>query len=199
MFWNAVDARGPLVWMRQKQLGIWRSWTWQQTGDAVREIAAQAHAERTGARGLMTVLERVLRNFKFELPSTAVKTFKIDRTTVAEPRQTLDLLLKENAAQQCDVLKADVAAFAARFQKDYGFELVFEEAAIERLIELSLSADKTIRALCEDKFRDFHHGLKLITREGEPHRFVITREVVESPDKVLSRWVVERYRAGNNV
>ena len=27
MFWNAVDARGPLVWMRQKQLGIWRSWT----------------------------------------------------------------------------------------------------------------------------------------------------------------------------
>jgi long-chain acyl-CoA synthetase len=25
--------------MRQKELGIWRSWTWQQTGEAVREIA----------------------------------------------------------------------------------------------------------------------------------------------------------------
>ncbi len=25
--------------MRQKQLGIWRSWTWAQTGEAVREIA----------------------------------------------------------------------------------------------------------------------------------------------------------------
>jgi len=49
------------------------------TLDAVREIATQAHAEHTGARGLMTVLERVLRDFKFELPSTAVKTFKIDR------------------------------------------------------------------------------------------------------------------------
>jgi long-chain acyl-CoA synthetase len=39
MFWNAVNERGPKVWMRQKQLGIWRSWTWTQTGDAVREIA----------------------------------------------------------------------------------------------------------------------------------------------------------------
>lgn len=39
VFWNAVKARGPNVWMRQKHLGIWRSWTWQQTGDAVREIS----------------------------------------------------------------------------------------------------------------------------------------------------------------
>ena len=39
VFWNAVKARGPKVWMRQKDLGIWRSWTWQQTGDAVREIS----------------------------------------------------------------------------------------------------------------------------------------------------------------
>ncbi|MCO5109499.1 MAG: long-chain fatty acid--CoA ligase [Burkholderiaceae bacterium] len=39
MFWNAVALRGDQVWMRQKELGIWRSWSWQQTGDAVREIA----------------------------------------------------------------------------------------------------------------------------------------------------------------
>jgi len=169
------------------------------TNDAVFEIATQAHAERTGARGLMTVLERVLRNFKFELPSTAVKSFKIDRATIAEPRHTLDLILKQNAARQCDVLKADVAAFAARFQKDYGFELAFDEQAVERLIELSLSADKTIRALCEDKFRDFHHGLKLIARDGEQRRFVITRDVVDAPDKVLSRWVVDRFKVGSDL
>lgn len=38
-FWNAVAARGDQVWMRQKHLGIWRTWTWKQTADAVREIA----------------------------------------------------------------------------------------------------------------------------------------------------------------
>ena len=39
MFWNAVKQRGPKVWMRQKHLGLWRSWTWDQTAAAVREIA----------------------------------------------------------------------------------------------------------------------------------------------------------------
>ena len=39
MFWNAVQARKDRVWMRQKDLGLWRSWTWGQTADAVREIA----------------------------------------------------------------------------------------------------------------------------------------------------------------
>ncbi|WP_066267123.1 AMP-dependent synthetase/ligase [Hydrogenophaga palleronii] len=39
LFWNGVAARGPQVWMRQKDFGIWRAWTWDQTGTAVREIA----------------------------------------------------------------------------------------------------------------------------------------------------------------
>jgi long-chain acyl-CoA synthetase len=39
-FWNAVEQRSHKTWMRQKKLGIWRSWTWTQTGDAVREVAA---------------------------------------------------------------------------------------------------------------------------------------------------------------
>jgi long-chain acyl-CoA synthetase len=40
LFWNAVRQRGPNIWMRQKHLGLWRSWTWNQTAEAVREIAA---------------------------------------------------------------------------------------------------------------------------------------------------------------
>ena len=39
MFWNAVAQRRDKVWLREKHLGIWRSWSWQQTGEAVREIA----------------------------------------------------------------------------------------------------------------------------------------------------------------
>jgi len=38
LFWNAVERRGPQVWLRQKHLGLWRSWTWQQTAQAVGEI-----------------------------------------------------------------------------------------------------------------------------------------------------------------
>src|SRR2546430_2680781 len=137
------------------------------TPEAITEVAIQAHRENTGARGLMTVLERVFRDFKFELPSTAIKTFHIDAATVDHPAATLKALLTENALKQRDVLRREVAAFAERFQRDYTFELVFDEGAITSLIEQSLTADKTIRALCEEKFRNFHHGLKLIAKEGD--------------------------------
>jgi len=39
MFWNAAALRGDTVFMRQKKLGLWRSWTWTQTAQAVKEIA----------------------------------------------------------------------------------------------------------------------------------------------------------------
>ncbi|HVZ44999.1 MAG TPA: long-chain fatty acid--CoA ligase [Ramlibacter sp.] len=39
LFWKAVQERGPRIWMRQKELGLWRARTWSATGDAVREIA----------------------------------------------------------------------------------------------------------------------------------------------------------------
>jgi len=40
LFWNGVAQRQDQVWLRQKELGIWRSHSWQQTAEVVREIAA---------------------------------------------------------------------------------------------------------------------------------------------------------------
>jgi len=39
VFWNAVRLRGDKTFMREKDLGIWHAWSWNQTGAAVREIA----------------------------------------------------------------------------------------------------------------------------------------------------------------
>ncbi len=44
LFWNAVEARKNNVWLRQKELGIWRAWTWHETGEIVKEIAMGLHA-----------------------------------------------------------------------------------------------------------------------------------------------------------
>jgi long-chain acyl-CoA synthetase len=38
VFWNAVAMRRDKVFLREKELGIWREWSWNQTADAVREI-----------------------------------------------------------------------------------------------------------------------------------------------------------------
>jgi endopeptidase Clp ATP-binding regulatory subunit ClpX len=162
--------------------------------DAIHEIALRAQTENTGARGLMTVLERVFRDFKFELPSTAIKTFALDAATVANPTATLQQLQRENADRQHEVLRSEITAFATRFRQDHGFDLLFADDAVSALIDASLATDKTIRALCEEKFRDFHHGLKLVSRNTGRTQFPITRDVVETPDKILSTWVVESFR-----
>src|SRR6266850_4011852 len=53
--------------------------------EGLRRIAEHAAEERTGARGLMTVSERVFRDIKFELPSSSVKRFVVTRDLVDEP------------------------------------------------------------------------------------------------------------------
>jgi long-chain acyl-CoA synthetase len=56
LFWNGVKKRGPAIWMRQKDFGIWRSWTWDQTGTAVREIAHGLMALGFEARETASIL-----------------------------------------------------------------------------------------------------------------------------------------------
>ena len=61
----------------------------------LREVAEIAVRERTGARGLLTVLERTLRSFKFELPGRGVRAVTVDAATVRDPGAHLRALLAE--------------------------------------------------------------------------------------------------------
>ena len=168
------------------------------TPEAISEIAEQAQAERTGARGLMTVLERTLRSFKFELPSTSIDQLMIDLPTVQDAQAALDDMLKKNRSSQQDFLRTEVQLFAKRFEDEFGLTLRFTEAAVDALVELSVANDKTIRALCEERFHDFPHALSLITRDSGERTFAIDEEAVESPDEVASRWVLEYFQAAKD-
>jgi endopeptidase Clp ATP-binding regulatory subunit ClpX len=61
----------------------------------LRRIAELAALENTGARGLMTVCERILRNFKFELPSSSVRHLTVDRALVDDPDDSLRRILRK--------------------------------------------------------------------------------------------------------
>ena len=165
---------------------------------AIREIAQRAHSEKTGARGLMTVLEQAFRNFKFELPSTAVKSFSVTSDTIKDPGKALDELLKQNEDAQREVMKDDITAFTKRFKDDHDLALEFEEEACKALIDESLHSKKTIRALCEEKFCDFEHGLKIIFRNSGEDSFSISKAIVEDPDKELSQMVVASFDERKN-
>ena len=63
--------------------------------DALRKLAALARNAETGARGLMTVLERTFRDLKFRLPSTRIRSLTITAQTVENPAVALAKLLKK--------------------------------------------------------------------------------------------------------
>ncbi len=62
--------------------------------EGLRAIAQMASGENTGARGLMTVCERVFRDLKFRLPNSRVKKFAVTAKLVEAPTDELKRLLK---------------------------------------------------------------------------------------------------------
>ncbi len=160
------------------------------TPEAILSIAEKASKEGTGARGLMTILERLFRDFKFELPSSPIKTFQVTTETIDKPSECLKQLKAQTAHLQHDVWIADIKRFALNFEKKHGFTLEFKPLAQETLIAEASESDKSIQALCQDKFKDFEHGLKIITQNTGQTVFKLGKLAIENPDKELSQWVV---------
>jgi len=163
---------------------------------ALRAIARAAHLEQTGARGLLTVCEKVFRDFKFELPGSGVKSFTVSEAVVKDPARALGVLLREGHAERERARRAIVAEYARRFSSEHGVGIVFEDGAVERILELAGAAGVGVRETCERRFRDYQFGLALIKKNSGRSEFSISREAVDDPDGTLSRWVVESYRAG---
>jgi endopeptidase Clp ATP-binding regulatory subunit ClpX len=164
------------------------------TPEAIDTIARRAYEESTGARGLMTVLERLFRPFKFELPSTAIKSFEVTTDTVEEPTGTLKELMVENQHLQRGVYSEDLDRFAKDFERRHELQLAFTDEAIEKLTQEAIEKDKMIRTICEEKFKDFQHGLLIIRRNVGQSRFTIDADAAENPDRELSKWVVNSFR-----
>jgi len=162
--------------------------------DALRRIAELAAEEKTGARGLMTVCERVFRELKFELPSTEVGHFEVTRVLVDDPRGELQRLLSDPRLKETGVARQVILEFAERFQRQHGLELRFTAAATERLADQSREQGTPVRELCTLLFKDYQFGLKLIAQNSGTRAFDIDASAVDAPDKVLSEWVVASYQ-----
>lgn len=163
------------------------------TDEAIGKIAERAYEQKTGARGLLTVFERIFRNYKFELPSLGIQEFTVDEHTVESPMDSLQKLIQESAHMLSDVLRADINRFCKDFKKDHGFSLNFDDSAIVFLIQQSSDSGNTIRSICLECFKDFEHGLKIISRNSGQKEFKITDATLKDPDRELSSWVVESF------
>jgi ATP-dependent Clp protease ATP-binding subunit ClpX len=166
------------------------------TDEALREIGLQASLEKTGARGLLTVCDRLFRDFKFELPGSGVRKLEIDLELVSQPKETLQLILERaNAAAELNQSEI-VRQFASVFSQKHGVTFEIEEEAIRKIVESARKIGKDVTAYCQDLFKDYPYGLKLLSDRDANLTFRVPVTALENPDKFLSERVVEFYRNG---
>jgi hypothetical protein len=105
----------------------------------------------------------------------------------------LDRLRVEGHKLEAQMLEAGARQFAEKFGSEHGLELVFDEAAVRRLVERAQTERMTMSDLCAHLFKDYQFGLNLIKKNTGQTRFVIDAQAVDAPDKFLSELVVRSY------
>jgi endopeptidase Clp ATP-binding regulatory subunit ClpX len=149
------------------------------TDEALHLLAKKAHKEKTGARGLLSVFEKVLIKFEKSLPSTNIKKLTVDRRVIENPAEVLKELLIEDGIQ----------SFQKDFLVEHGIYLDFDKEAVEKIQEMAGERLKSIKQLCNELFRDYYHGLRLMKLD----HFTIPREAVDNPDDYLNNFIKENY------
>jgi len=147
--------------------------------EALKVLAMKANNEKTGARGLLSVFERVLIKFEKSLPSTNINKLVVDKQVVENPGAVLKEMLIEDG----------IHSFQKDFLVEHGIYLDFDNDAVEKIQEMAGAKLKSIKQLCNELFRDYYHGLRLMKLEN----FTIRKEAVDDPDRFLNAFIKENY------
>lgn len=160
---------------------------------AIKRIAERAESENTGARALMTVCESLLRDFKFELPGTAVSELSINAELIGHREQVLDKY--RELGQRVDVAKAREEAdiYCRSFQEDHNICIHLTDDAVSKLGAEAASQGRSVLQICQQRFKDLQFGLKLIQKNTGQGEFELGVDAVEDADKFLSDRVVQSY------
>lgn len=152
---------------------------------ALRIIAERAHQQKTGARGLVNIIENILVKYEKRLPSTKIRKFTVTEAIVTNPEQELNKLLTRQSMKE----------FQQSFLETTGIVLEFEDAAINRIAQLADQHKKTFLQTAKDLFKDYEYGLKLAGR----NHFSVTDSIVMDPKACLDEIIRTSYQSKQQV
>src|SRR6202048_4690941 len=93
--------------------------------EALRLIAEAAAAEKTGARGLLTVFEKLFPDYKYYLAGSGLSQMRVTADLVREPKRVLEGLMGEGHEHETKALAASASQFAQKFKSQHGLESIF--------------------------------------------------------------------------
>ncbi|MFH1217319.1 MAG: AAA family ATPase [Pseudomonadota bacterium] len=99
LFEILINPNSPVVVAKKQDFSSYKIHL-QFEEQALRLIAAKAVRERTGARGLVSVMEHLLLHFEKTLPSTEIRFLVVTPEIVENPGQELKKLLEDEKTQQ---------------------------------------------------------------------------------------------------
>ena len=159
----------------------------------LRKIAARAFTERTGARALMTVCEKALRDFKFELPTSHISEFIVCAETIENPEQALANVLSQPDMRDHLKLEKEIDQFEEMFKDNYGMAIKFDDDARRVLVTRAKEENRSMINICNDVLMSYEHGLKLIMQNSGKTSFTLPAETVNNPRAHLERLIKESY------
>ena len=158
-------------------------------------IAEQAYLQGTGARALMTVCEKTLREYKFELPSSNIREFVVTEKVIENPAGELQHILEDADYNFQIVMCERVRRYEEDFHREHQMQIQFDDEATELLCQKAIDQGRAPKEICEELLQSYQHGLNLIKQNTGQSVFTFTKAVVDDPDVMLERWIRDSYAA----
>ena len=158
------------------------------TDAGLRQIAKKACMERTGARSLVGVCERVFREYKYNLPHSPVNQLELTDRLVDHPDEVLEEVLKSAKAGRLHELKFEVETAAGDWSQENDIKIHLTPEAVGILSEKAYESGKPPADVFAEIFKDAEHGLNLI-RGARNIQFEITEEMLRDPKTALDKWI----------
>ncbi len=160
---------------------------------ALRAVAALAKDEETGARGLMTILEAALRDFKFELPSQRhIERFVVTSELIADPRSALDRLIADPSSVEREFALLEVRRFEREFARRHGVRLELDEAASTMAGAIAEEMSLDVVEYLEQVFDDHTEFLVKLREETGRESFPVTPQILSRPGDGVELWLADR-------
>ena len=158
---------------------------------ALQQVASLAADEGTGARGLVTILERTLRDHKYELPSSSVTAFTVDNATVVDPQAALTALLATQTTEhELELGLRDVKRYEARLRRELEpLQVWMTDEATDELILQSRREHTSAYALASRAFEALPDAVRAVHAATGQTQFPISLSLAREPEKEIEQWM----------